>query len=284
VQRAAIAGPLAIDPSIFNDGRLVISSAGRVGELLRVRALDDGSLITAGNHFNFLTGNDASMLRITSSGRLDYAFSGNGIAHVGARAAGRPVDDVTLDDLVIDGRGRIAAAGQFRNASHQVSAVVVRRLPDGTADPSFGDGGLITIDRAEQNTHVNPSAAFVKRDGDPPTAAPEGDGVAATDHAEPAAWWASDDHRPVALAVRPSGQIVVVGGLHAIVRLRPRRRRRVRDLVRRPRARWAALDDPRRDHRSRPRPARSVAADVAVRARRRRRPGRARSGSRASPG
>jgi uncharacterized delta-60 repeat protein len=211
VQRAAIAGPLAIDPSIFNDGRLVISRAAQVGKLERVRALDDGSLIAASNFSDFL--NAANLLRITSTGRLDYAFGGNGIVYVDGRAAGLSAGDITLDDLVIDGRGRIVAVGHFRNASGHTSALVVRRLPNGTADPSFGDGGLATIDRAEQDTHLNPSSAPAGRASNPSTTALDGDGqpAAATDHAEPAAPWAFDDHRPVALTVLPGGEIVIVG-------------------------------------------------------------------------
>jgi uncharacterized delta-60 repeat protein len=74
-----------------------------------------------------------ALVRLTSSGRRDRSFSGNGEVRtmIGNHRA-------SISDLVIDGQGRIVAAGNSRYAT------VARYLPTGRLDPSFaGDGKAV---------------------------------------------------------------------------------------------------------------------------------------------
>jgi uncharacterized delta-60 repeat protein len=87
--------------------------------------------------------------RLTSAGRLDADFDGDGVIF---QDLGR--GDEAGSDLVVDGAGRLVVMGHMRGGSDQ-RAVVLRYTPTGDLDPTFGGNGW---------TPVNPSPGMDRAD------------------------------------------------------------------------------------------------------------------------
>jgi uncharacterized delta-60 repeat protein len=80
---------------------------------------------------------DFGVARLTTRGKLDPSFSGDGrvVTHVGGE-----VSKDVANSVAIDSAGRIVAAGSSRKGG-QTDFTLVRYRPGGTLDPSFsGDG------------------------------------------------------------------------------------------------------------------------------------------------
>ncbi|PHX40388.1 hypothetical protein AO263_29090 [Pseudomonas sp. NZIPFR-PS5] len=80
------------------------------------------------------------LVKITSGGLPDTAFHGSGFLKVDTKAIGSNWSDYGVDD-----QGRLTAIGETTSGG-QVQGVVVRFMPDGTLDPTFGSGGRAIID------------------------------------------------------------------------------------------------------------------------------------------
>jgi uncharacterized delta-60 repeat protein len=92
------------------------------------------------------------------AGPLLLAFEGNGAPAVGFGLGGRvsiapALGEGAPSDFAVDSQGRILVAGSARLPSSAVlpvgkptEAYVIRLLPDGSRDPSFGDGGEVDTD------------------------------------------------------------------------------------------------------------------------------------------
>jgi uncharacterized delta-60 repeat protein len=79
------------------------------------------------------------LVKITSGGLPDTGFHGSGFLKVDSKAIGYYWSDYGVDD-----QGRLTAIG--RTASDgTVQGVVVRFMPDGTLDPTFGSDGRVII-------------------------------------------------------------------------------------------------------------------------------------------
>ena len=69
-------------------------------------------------------------------------FGDSGVAHAALLG---PSADV-IADAVIGSDGSVVAVGETNAGDGDLDVVVARMLPDGTADPDFGNGGVTTID------------------------------------------------------------------------------------------------------------------------------------------
>jgi uncharacterized delta-60 repeat protein len=101
----------------------------------------DGKVLVAGS--SYFPGSGEFIARLNVDGTLDQSFDGDGVA---------TFDSLGIDALTVAPDGRIIVGGSARGAEFQpgfygLGDVVMRLLPDGTADPSFGGGdGAITVD------------------------------------------------------------------------------------------------------------------------------------------
>ncbi|HEV8291655.1 MAG TPA: hypothetical protein VGP94_07010, partial [Tepidisphaeraceae bacterium] len=143
------------DISFGSGGKLVIN----LGQSDSARALvirPDGKFIIGG--FTKLTSSsseDLLLMRLNSDGSFDSSFG----------TAGKTITDIAhfndrLLDLAVLSDGRILGS-----ASNEISAVgrVVRFLPDGTLDTSFGSGGFSVT--APFSFPVDPTGLMVQNDG-----------------------------------------------------------------------------------------------------------------------
>ncbi|MBN1283395.1 MAG: hypothetical protein JXA24_06465 [Proteobacteria bacterium] len=73
--------------------------------------------------------------RLTADGELDETFGEEGIV----RYRGNEINDEYAADITVDASGKIVAVGMQRNR-----AVLRRLLENGSPDPTFGSGGVVT--------------------------------------------------------------------------------------------------------------------------------------------
>jgi len=77
-----------------------------------------------------------------AAGSLDSTFGNNGIVETNFG----PDSNFTYSDAAFTSNGDIVVAGTVTNFNGQATAcVVVRYLPNGLLDPSFGSGGIVTL-------------------------------------------------------------------------------------------------------------------------------------------
>jgi uncharacterized delta-60 repeat protein len=147
------------DPSFDGDGfRVVLVDAG--GDLADaandVALQPDGKIVVVGSAaVGDANANqeDFAVVRLHANGSLDTSFSGDGEALI-SFDGGLPDGAHTV---AVDRLGRIVVAGQA--GGFDLGAGVVRLLPDGTLDATFGSGGktelsILTPGDPRGKTHV----------------------------------------------------------------------------------------------------------------------------------
>jgi len=212
------AQPGALDATFGNGGK-VFASIGTENDLAHAAVLQpDGRIIAAGWAKMGAT-NDFALARFTADGAPDLSFG----------MAGKRTTDIGADDdqvlaLALQHDGRIVAAGWTFNGA-DLDFALVRYLPDGTVDSSFGVAGKRTTDIGGSDYiasvaiqpdgkivvagHTNTSgtldfvlARYL------PNGTPDGDfgtgGVVITDFFQHSDWGAS-------VALQADGKIVVAG-------------------------------------------------------------------------
>jgi len=144
------AAPGNLDPS-FGTGGIVttpITTSGTFDANAYAIAIQpDGKLVTAGlsysynSNFTVLTSVFA-LARYNTNGNLDTTFGNGGIVTTAIGAT-----DDTAQAVVIQPDGKIVAAGNSDASTSDSSAyrfALVRYNSDGTLDPTFGNGGIVT--------------------------------------------------------------------------------------------------------------------------------------------
>lgn len=129
----------ALDTSFGTDG-IVTTVAGLLEEsgLEGIAIQPDGKIVAVGYCKQGPSDTDFVIVRYAPDGSLDPSFGGTGVV----TTAVSPVHDEATA-VAIQGDGRIVAAG-YTNGSGSPQFAVVRYAADGSLDPSFGIGGIVT--------------------------------------------------------------------------------------------------------------------------------------------
>lgn len=128
----------APDPT-FGAGGTVVTTDGFPGTAYTVRLQPDGKLLAAG-----MGNQDADSVRpmlvsrYDVDGSLDQTFGGDGRVTTYTPDG----EEIPAYALLVDPQGRILAGGTNEWADYS-DFCLVRYLPDGTPDPSFGSGGVV---------------------------------------------------------------------------------------------------------------------------------------------
>jgi uncharacterized delta-60 repeat protein len=133
--QAAAAQPGDLDHSFGGDGRVRTALAGGAAAVAGVAVTDTGRILaaaTAGMR-------RAVVLRYLPDGRLDRSFAARGMAVIS------PSEEVELNDMVVDGAGRVVLAGSLGSRGTR-DAALWRLLPSGATDGAFGSGGTVRVD------------------------------------------------------------------------------------------------------------------------------------------
>jgi uncharacterized delta-60 repeat protein len=124
----------SLDASFGSAGRVVLDLGGRLPEFVQGMAVQpDGRIVLAG-----LTGapagNGCGMARLLENGSLDPSFGVGGMLF--------PHDIWDCKAVAVPGEdGRLLIAG-----ASKTSGLLMRLQPDGSFDPTFGNGGIVLTD------------------------------------------------------------------------------------------------------------------------------------------
>ena len=103
----------------------------------------DGTIVVAGDVVNARGDRDLAVARLNPDGTLDPSFGGDGRVVVPFDLGGSR-DDRAAGVAVLPDGSIVVAATVATDAGDDYGLAKLR--PDGTLDPSFGDGGRATID------------------------------------------------------------------------------------------------------------------------------------------
>jgi uncharacterized delta-60 repeat protein len=160
--------PAGVLDANFGDGGIVTKNlvAGANGELARAIGIQSTGKIVVAATVDRLNGADArdrdvALFRLLPSGILDTTFGADGVALLDLSTGAASGSSFLADSvwhLVIQPDDRIAfTGGQVGPSSTDTDFVMVRLLPDGAYDTSFGAGGRVLVDI----DHANASARSI---------------------------------------------------------------------------------------------------------------------------
>ena len=223
VHCATIATPAGLDRTFGTDGRVSTPVGNGQGQAVVIQP--SGGIVTAGWRGTAGIDGDFALTRHDPAGNLDPTFGDLGLAvtDLGGK-------DDEAQDAALTPDGSIVAVGRTDKAGTQnTDFALVRYLPDGTPDPGFGSGGIMTTDvlaghasqanavavqpdgkivvggLAAAPPRIDTDFALARYNADGSPDMTFGDhGVMTTDFGT-----RSDDAR--ALVLQPDGRIVVVG-------------------------------------------------------------------------
>jgi len=139
----------SLDPTFDTDGKLTLSAGPGNTTSYSMALQPDGKIVTAGSYFDNSTGAIA-VARCNADGSPDTAFGNDGLVLTYLAqdySTGRSVD--------LQSDGKIIVGGYASDDDVKSDFVIVRYLPDGTMDSSYGSGGAI-------RTHLGPGFNYVQ--------------------------------------------------------------------------------------------------------------------------
>lgn len=133
--------PGSVDTS-FQSGHVVTPVGPTDAYATAMAAQTDGRIVVVGKSYDHQ--GDFAVLRLERDGKLDQSFGDGGlvISEVGDGAD-------LAQAVVIDDEGRILVAGSASSTNSGLDMALVRYLPDGSLDESFGDDGRVITSLSE---------------------------------------------------------------------------------------------------------------------------------------
>src|SRR6188768_523768 len=128
--------PGSVDTS-FQGGKVMVPVGGTDAYAYAMAAQSDGKVLVAGTSHDHR--GDFTVLRLTRDGALDTSFGSGGVV---TTEVGEDSDIARA--IAVDDTGRIVVAGTASGATG-LDFAVVRYLPDGKLDPSFGSKGKTIV-------------------------------------------------------------------------------------------------------------------------------------------
>jgi uncharacterized delta-60 repeat protein len=148
----------ALDPSFGAGGKVTTAFGGDFEQVSALAIQPDGKIVAAG--VSDANGSpDFALARYNANGSLDQSFG----------SGGRVLTDFSQqsDDeafaIAIQPDGKILAAGRSDATGNNLNFAVVRYMPNGQLDPSFGTGGMVVTSFADSDAEGR--AIAVQPDG-----------------------------------------------------------------------------------------------------------------------
>jgi uncharacterized delta-60 repeat protein len=127
-----------LDNTFSGDGKLTTNLFGESDACFGILQQTDGKLVAAGRSGS---GTELAVLRYTLAGGLDASFDGDGIVTLNVDTLGGAE---TFRSVAQQTDGKLVLAGQTMGLPS--STLLARLQPDGSADATFGTGGLLVTD------------------------------------------------------------------------------------------------------------------------------------------
>jgi len=126
----------------FGTGGVVTTDLGGDEEISALVLQPDGKLVAAGGTYNASTASysNFALARYQPDGSLDPTFGTGGLVTTDLGGSD------SINALVLQPDGRLVAAGYNSLTSSHTNFALARYQPDGSLDPTFGTGGLVTTD------------------------------------------------------------------------------------------------------------------------------------------
>ncbi|MEI6509940.1 MAG: delta-60 repeat domain-containing protein [bacterium] len=141
------------------DGFTLYNGSASGGDRAYAMALSkEGRVLVAGSTYSG-GDEDLLLLRYTSEGRLDSSFGQGGAVIYGTAANGQDC----AYGVALQADGKILVTGAASNGRDQ-DLLLLRFLPDGTLDPSFGKTGVAVYSGGEETQEIGRAVA-VQADG-----------------------------------------------------------------------------------------------------------------------
>ena len=129
-----------LDPTFSADGKVTTAFAGGLADAFDLAVQNDGKIVAAGRASDPTTFQPRfALARYLPGGILDTAFGGDGKV-----VTAFPGDFAEAFSVVVQGDGKIVAAGDTRPGRTDFLFALVRYRPGGELDPGFGGDGRVT--------------------------------------------------------------------------------------------------------------------------------------------
>jgi uncharacterized delta-60 repeat protein len=143
-----------VDTTFGSSGRVVEFSQG---EYHQAQLLSNGNIVAVGERSCGASCRNTVMAEYTSAGALVTTFGSGGRATFSA--SGDPMDGATV---AVQADGKILVGGKYGPWLGQASGVVLRLLPNGTRDTTFGPSGhSVTLDGPVESLAVQSDGKIV---------------------------------------------------------------------------------------------------------------------------
>jgi|GEM_PF-6670847 len=147
---ARLGANLALDPTFGTQGMVTWPDPAHAepgGQELRAMAFQpDGKVILAGTSGPGTDSADILLVRLTAAGQTDGTFGTSGVVRTSLEVLQpSPGASSSRDEaftVAVQANGRILVGGRYRNA-FDTAGVLLRYLPDGQLDATFGTAGTV---------------------------------------------------------------------------------------------------------------------------------------------
>ena len=151
-----------IDSLFGLNGITTVKMPDGMGELKKLIIKPDGKILTAGTFFTGTFENIPVLVQLNSNGSLDSTFGANG------KVVGYIEDIELFTDMALAKDGKILVTGQTKNWGYIGDFNLLRFLPNGVRDNSFGQNGIVRTDlndnRLNENKTETPQGLIVLPD------------------------------------------------------------------------------------------------------------------------
>lgn len=127
-----------LDMAFSNDGGTTTDFSGTSDVIIDIAVLTDGSILAAGYTTNSDGYRVSALAKYDFTGELDTQFGTNGKLTL---AFGSPFGNYQANGIALLPSGKILVSGMYGSVTY--SPFLARLEPNGTLDPSFGNGGII---------------------------------------------------------------------------------------------------------------------------------------------
>ncbi|HMX39694.1 MAG TPA: hypothetical protein PKD78_05180, partial [Saprospiraceae bacterium] len=129
------------DPSFSGDGRAFADYSSGDDRINDIALQPDGKIVVIGEAYSNYLDAEVLLARYTVTGQLDATF-GSGGKKTFTLISG---DNAYAYAVAVQPDGKIVAAAGLRYGPSPIQLKVLRFLPDGSADASFGTGGKVDV-------------------------------------------------------------------------------------------------------------------------------------------